>query len=312
MTRAALVAGSVLIDALAGDPPALPHPVRAIGATIAAVEPVVRAALPATPAGELAGGALLSLGVIAGASLVAAMTTRIPAAELAAGASTLALRNLLDEAGAVAHKLDAGDLAGARVQVARIVGRDTAGLDYGGVARATIETLAESTCDGVIAPLCYLTVGGVPAAYAFKAVSTLDSMIGHLEAPYTSFGRFAARLDDAANYVPARLTAIAIVCAAQILFGRGAPAYATWMRDGDCHRSPNAGQTEAAMAGALGVRLGGPNAYAGTTMPGAVFGAEYRPAHPGDVGRAMTVCAVASSLAYGLAIAVARAIDARA
>jgi adenosylcobinamide-phosphate synthase len=310
MTRAALVAGAVLIDALAGDPPSLPHPVRTIGAAIAAGEPMVRAALPATPVWEVAGGALLSLGVIAAASIAAAIATRIPAAEVAAGASTLALRNLLDEAGAVAHKLDVADLAGARLRVARIVGRDTAALDSDGVARATIETLAESTCDGVIAPLCYLTLGGVPAAYAFKAVSTLDSMIGHLEAPYTSFGRFAARLDDAANYLPARLTAIVIVCAAQILFGRGAPAYAAWMRDGDCHRSPNAGQTEAAMAGALGVRLGGPNEYAGVATPGAFFGGEYRPAQPRDIGRAMMVCAVASSLAYGLAIAIARAIDA--
>jgi len=177
--------------------------------------------------------------------------------------TTLAARDLLDEAASVIASLETGDLARARVRVARIVGRDTAHLDAAELARATIETLAESACDGIVAPLLTLAVGGVPLALAFKAASTLDSMIGHMEPPHTFLGRSSARLDDLACYVPARITALLIASCAPIVDGDRTRALAVLRSDGHRHRSPNAGRPEAAMAGALGVRLGGANCYDG-------------------------------------------------
>jgi hypothetical protein len=161
------------------------------------------------------------------------------------------------EASAVTARLEYGDVCGAQRYVARIVGRDTAQLDAPEIARATIETLAESACDGIIAPLLALAIGGVPLALAFKAASTLDSMIGHIEPPYTFLGRASARLDDVACYLPARITAFLIAGCAPLVGADARRAFAVLRADGHRHRSPNAGRPEAAMAGALGVRLGG-------------------------------------------------------
>jgi adenosylcobinamide-phosphate synthase len=168
----------------------------------------------------------------------------------------LAQRSLWQHVDGVARALDAGDLAAARRAVARIVGRDTAALDSGGVARAAIESLAESFCDGIAAPWFWLILGGPAGTWIYKATNTADSLIGHREAPWGPFGWAAARLDDALNWVPARLAGM-LLC---LLAGGG---WGTLWRDHAAHASPNAGWTEAAMAGALSVRLGGPICYDG-------------------------------------------------
>jgi adenosylcobinamide-phosphate synthase len=218
--------------------------------------------------------------------------------------TALATRSLLDEARAVVRALEASDLDLAQQRLARIVSRDTAHLDEAEVSRAVIETLAESACDGIVAPLFWLTAGGVSCAMSYKAINTLDSMIGHPEPCYRYFGRVAARLDDIANLVPARLTALAIVAAARIQGLDAGRARRIWRRDGDNHASPNAGQSEAAIAGALGVRLGGANSYDGHLHAAPHLYAEGRPATVRDAKAALSLVAIVSGLAFGAALVV--------
>jgi adenosylcobinamide-phosphate synthase len=236
---------------------------------------------------ELCSGAALTAAVVAGTyylgrKAIHVSTARSPVlgnlVEVILAWNCLAARNLEQEASSVASALDGGDLRLARRRLARIVGRDTEYLDTHEICRAVIETLAESASDGILAPFFYLALGGVPLALAYKAVNTLDSMIGHADERYFYFGKAAARLDDAANYLPSRLTAGAIVVAAY--FQNDADpeaAWQTWRRDGDKHKSPNAGQPESAMAGALHVQLGGDNIYDGETVRAARMGAEFPP-----------------------------------
>lgn len=309
----ATILAACVLDLSLGDPPGIPHPVRWIGAAIAGGEQFVRARFGPTPSGERMAGATLAIAIVlgsAGATAAAlAITRRLDrrlgwAAEVILAASALATRDLLHECGGAYRALADHDLPRARIALARIVGRDTHALDEAGVARAIIETLAESTCDGVIAPLVYLAFGGVPAAVAFKALSTLDSMIGHREPPYTFFGTVAARLDDAANFLPARCAALAIAVCAPLVSGSTRRALATVAADALAHRSPNAGFPEAAMAGALGVRLGGPLAYDGAPAPSPLLGAAGRVPDAHDVACAMRLCASAAlfaSLAASLA-----------
>jgi adenosylcobinamide-phosphate synthase len=218
------------------------------------------------------------------------------ALESALGWTTIAIRDLLCESANVRAALEANDLARARTQVARIVGRDTHDLSYGEIARATIETLAESLCDGIVAPLFALAVGGAPAALAFKAASTLDSMLGHIEPPYTDLGYASAKLDDVLCWLPARIAALAVVAVAPVAGGRIDVAFATLRADGRRHASPNAGRPEAAMAGALGVRLGGTNAYDGALVHAPELGAGFAHATIGDVRRAERVTLAAAAL----------------
>ena len=171
-------------------------------------------------------------------------------------APALAIRSLYDHVMPVAHALKTGDLEAARARVAMIVGRDVTTLDETGVARAAIESLAESVCDGVVAPLFWLLVAGLPGLWAYKAINTADSLIGHREARWRAFGWAAARTDDVANLAPARISGV-LLCAA------GWGGWRTMVRDARNHASPNAGWPEAAMAGALGLRLAGPIAYDG-------------------------------------------------
>jgi adenosylcobinamide-phosphate synthase len=270
------------IDLIAGDPEWLPHPVRAMGRLIAAGESVAKPGRH-SPARDLVLGAVLTVVVVTMTALVTLAVLRLarqlhPGIALATEAllawTVLATGSLLTEAVRVIRALEHGDIALARARLARIVGRDTATLSSSEVARGVIETLAESTCDGIVAPLCYLVAGGVPAALTYKAVNTLDSMIGHRDPPYLYFGRVAARLDDVANFVPARLAALAITVGGACC-GRGVTsALRVWRRDHASHDSPNAGHPEAAMAGALGVRLGGTNYYDGLPAAKPVLGAE--------------------------------------
>ena len=267
------IAVAYLLDWIAGDPEWFPHPVRLIGRTTQAAEKMLRRP-GQTARAELIAGAALTVAVV-GLSYVSTAKAVKWGAGILLGWTCLATRNLIDESLAVIRALEKPDLPQARQRLARIVGRDTQALNETEVHRALIETLAESACDGIVAPLFYMAAGGVPLAMAYKAVNTLDSMIGHADQRYFYFGKTAARLDDVVNYIPARLTALAIVAVAGM---ESKSSLKTWRRDGSKHKSPNAGQPESAMAGALRVRLGGRNTYAGETMEAPLLGAEFE--HP--------------------------------
>jgi len=195
-----------------------------------------------------------------------------------------------------------GDLLSARQQAARIVGRDTQELNEPEVIRAVIETLAESASDGIVAPMFYLAIGGVPAALAYKAINTLDSMIGHRDKHYEFFGKCAARLDDVASFIPARVTALLLVCAAWALHLDWRGAWRITRRDGAKHKSPNAGRTEAAMAGALGVRIGGTNSYEGERHDGQYLGDMHTPLDDHALRNALRLTGCVSLLMFALCL----------
>ena len=289
-------------DLVLGDPEWFPHPVRGFGVVISKGEKWLRP-LACGPAREFAAGATLSLSVVSTAWALG--RPKHPVWQILLAWTALATRSLLEEAGAVICALEARDLGLARRRLSRIVGRDTAHLDETGISRAVIETLAESACDGIVAPLFWMAAGGVSCAMAYKAINTLDSILGHPEPPYRYFGRAAARLDDAANFLPARLTALCIVTAAKLqrLDARG--ALQIWRRDGDCHASPNAGQTEAAIAGALNVQLGGPSTYDGAPHDAPVLHPEGCPASLREAKAALRLVALVSGIAFGAALLVA-------
>lgn len=210
----------------------------------------------------------------------------------------LAARSLDDHVRPVLAALEAGDLVAARRRVGMIVGRETGGLDEAGVARAAIESLAESFCDGVVAPLFWLAVGGLPGVWAYKAINTADSLIGHPEEPLRAYGWAAARIDDLANLIPARLSGV-LVC---LVSGGG---WRVMLRDHALHASPNAGWPEAAMAGVLGVRLAGPVSYDGMLIKKPWIGKEGAEAGAAELRRALTVyrraCTVLGLGALGIA-----------
>ena len=283
MSSRNVLAAAYLFDWIAGDPQWFPHPVRLIGRGIDEGERVLRRP-GQTHAAELAAGGVLTLGMVVVAYLSAAKTIawmkerdrRLGfVAETLLAWTCLASRSLHDEASAVVNALEKHDIVLARQRLSRIVGRDTQSLSEQEISRAVIETVAESCSDGVIAPLFYMALGGVPLAMSYKAVNTLDSMIGHADDRYFYFGKIAARLDDVANFVPSRLTALGIITAALIEDASPTAALQTWRRDGAEHKSPNAGQPESAIAGALQVRLGGENYYAGELLASPLIGEEF-------------------------------------
>lgn len=214
-------------------------------------------------------------------------------------------RSLRAEAGAVHDMLDRGDLAAARQRVSHLVGRDPSVLDADGVARAAVESVAENTCDAVVAPLLWGAVAGVPGLLGYRAANTLDAMVGYRSPRYANFGWAAARLDDALNLLPARITAVLIAVAAPAAGAHATGALRTAVHDGHRHPSPNSGYSEAAYAGALGVRLGGRNVYAGHAEDRPTMGAGPAP-RPGDIPRASRLCAAVTMAAAVVASAVAR------
>ncbi|HEX3879814.1 MAG TPA: adenosylcobinamide-phosphate synthase CbiB, partial [Bryobacteraceae bacterium] len=282
-----------------GDPEWLPHPVRWFGALTSQGERVARRWC-CSPVSELIAGAAVTAAIVCSGAVIGSPKDELWQALL--GWSALATRSLLNEARAVVRAIEAGDIGLARQRLARIVGRDTELLDEPEIARATIETLAESACDGIVAPLFWLALGGARAGLAYKAINTLDSMIGHPEPPYRYFGLAAARLDDAASFIPARLTALAIAAAALVTRRNARDALLVWHRDGGRHASPNAGQSESAMAGTLGVRLGGINTYGGQMHASPLLNAEARLPNVADIQRAISHVAVVSALAFGAAL----------
>jgi adenosylcobinamide-phosphate synthase len=209
----------------------------------------------------------------------------------------LATRSLYDAAQAVGKALRRNDLASARRRVAMIVGRETDRLDEEGVRRATVETVAENLVDGIVAPLLYAVMGGGPLAMAYKMVNTLDSMVGYKNERYRDFGKAAARFDDLANWLPARLTVPLVALAAAFLNGRWRSVFVLAWRDGQKHTSPNAGLPEAAFAGVLAVRLGGPNRYHGVMVAKPWIGSAFGPVRAGDISRACDLMLLTAVLA---------------
>jgi len=254
---------AVLLDLLLGDPRWLPHPVRLIGRGIAALENPLRR----VTSSQRVNGALLAIVVIAGTGGVTCAVLKIAAAihpraadilSVAFLYTALSIRDLGKHGMDVYRALKSGNLAAARARVSFMVGRDTEMLDEKGVIRAAVESVAENTVDGIIAPLFFAVLFGPVGAMMYKAASTLDSMVGYRNEKYLHFGRASARLDDAANFLPARITAPLMGLAALITGNRPVQALRICLRDRKNHASPNSGIPEAAMAGALGVQLGGP------------------------------------------------------
>ena len=296
-------------DLLIGDPRWFPHPVRGIGLAIHWGERVLRRTIP----WERVAGALL-VAVIVGASyagswwLLHATMAHSSWVGFAVGVvllfSCLSTRDLAIESRQVLKALEADDLPLARRRVARIVGRETHQLDVPEIVRATIETIAESTLDGIVSPLFYFILGGVPLAVAYKAVNTLDSMIGHRSARYLKFGWAAARLDTWANWIPARLSAVLFAVAAWLCRFRVSASWRCAWRDGHGGPVPNAGIPEAAVAGALGVRLGGVNWYEGRAVEMPSMGDPVQPLEPPRIREAIRLMYACSVAGWVMAIGV--------
>jgi len=289
---------AVVLDLIAGDPPRWPHPVRTMGRLIDGLEPVFRK-LPLF--GHLA-GLLFSFSLVSltgfGIWALVLFLTRwwAPAGTIISVILiyyTISIRSLYEAAMVVYRALSRHDLVAARESVGMIVGRDTSEMVEMDVARATVETVAENFVDGVLAPLFFAALGGAPLAMVYRMINTLDAMVGYRTPAYRAFGWASARLDDLVNWLPARLAMPMIALAAHLAFGRGRKAWRTAWRDGRRHPSPNAGRPEAAFAGGLGVKLGGPSAYDGKRVDKPFLGDGYGDVHLEHIPKACGLMMVA-------------------
>lgn len=294
LSLGALVLGFFL-DLLIGDPHFIYHPIRLVGNLIAVTEKGLRRIFPKTQRGELTAGVFLVV-------IVIGITTAVPALLLyLAGCiapevrfvletimcyQLLATKSLKDESMKVYDKLKEGNLPESRRAVSMIVGRDTACLDESGVTKAAVETVAENTSDGIIAPMLFMAVGGAAFGYFYKAINTMDSMVGYKNEKYLYFGRFAARLDDVVNYIPARLAACLMTVATVFVSLDIKEAWRIYRRDRHNHASPNSAQTEAVMAGALNVQLAGDAWYFGKLHKKETIGDDTRTVEYEDIRRA--------------------------
>ncbi|WP_233491100.1 cobalamin biosynthesis protein [Blastococcus sp. TBT05-19] len=300
-TAAGLAVG-VLADLLLADPRSH-HPVAGFGTAAAALER--RLWQDSRPAGAVFWLVLVG-GTVAGGTAADRATRGRPALRTAlTAAATWAVlggTSLGQAADRMHEALAAGDLAAARAVLPSLAGRDPSTLDEAGLVRATVESVAENTSDAAVAPLFWGAVAGLPGLLGYRAVNTLDAMVGYRSARYARFGWAAARADDVANWVPARLTAALTVAVAPLAGGSAAGAWRTWRRDGAAHPSPNAGRCEAALAGALGIRLGGRNVYGGRVEDRPPLGDGPAPARA-DVVRAVRLSRWVWVLAGALAVA---------
>lgn len=301
---AAILLGFVL-DWLFGDPVFIPHLVVGIGKMITRFERGLRKAFLKTPNGELSAGVALAVSVPfmsfglchlllwLGGFIHPCM--RLTLASLICW-QCLAARSLAQAGEKVEKALASPDINDARQAVAQVVGRDTTALDRAGIIRAAVETVAENTCDGVIAPLFWLAVGGAPLGVLYKAVNTLDSMVGYKNEKYLYFGRASARLDDVLNYIPARISALLMITSARLCVFNAQNAWYIFKRDRYNHKSPNSAQSESACAGALGIRLGGNAVYFGRLVEKPTIGDALRECEPRDIGRANRLMLCTSAL----------------
>lgn len=280
-----------IIDIILGDPYSLPHPIRAIGTLISKFEKFVRSRFN----NLRKGGVFLAVAVIAISTLapllILILCYRINvilgvAIESVMCWQLVAARCLQKESMKVYRAILENDTEKARKAVSMIVGRDTAVLDGNGIIKAAVETVAENTSDGVTAPMMYISAGGAALGFLYKAVNTMDSMIGYKNEKYADIGRFAARLDDLLNYIPSRLTALAMILSAYLLRLDGKNAFHIWKRDRRKHASPNSAQTESVCAGALDIRLAGDAYYFGELHKKEFIGDDIRPPESEDIRRA--------------------------
>ncbi|MFA6079627.1 MAG: adenosylcobinamide-phosphate synthase CbiB [Candidatus Omnitrophota bacterium] len=303
-----LLISAYLADLVFGDPEWLPHPVRWMGRMISVLEVNLRGG---SVRAERLKGALLVVTVIGISAICSYLFIYLAgkinqllgaAAWIYTAYTTIAVKDLLDRARTIMHQLNKGDIANARTELSGIVSRSTAELDEDKVTVSTIESLAENTSDGVIAPLFYLILGGPVLAIAYKSINTLDSMVGYKNEKYINLGWFSARLDDLANFIPARISGLLISVSSAIL-GRGFKApFNMMLRDGRKHPSPNSGVPEAAMAGALGIRLGGSWVYDGKASDKPFLGDEARSVENGMISEASSICFVASFLMVSIGV----------
>ena len=292
-TALALILG-FLIDLLLGDPRWLYHPVRIIGNGISLLEKILRRMFPKTPGGEKTAGFFLVLLICIGSGGVPFLLLYLAyhihtvlgiALETFMCYQMLAVKSLKAESMRVYEALKKPDLPGARTAVSMIVGRDTRSLSAAGVTKAAVETIAENTSDGIIAPLFYMAIGGPALMFLYKGINTMDSMLGYKNDKYLYFGRCSAKLDDVANFFPARISGWLMVAAAFVCGMDGKNAAKIYRRDRRNHASPNSAQTEAAMAGALDVQLAGNACYFGKLYEKPTIGDPIRAVEPEDIRR---------------------------
>ena len=307
-TALALVLG-FFIDLLVGDPRWLYHPVRIIGKGISFLEAHFRRWFPKTQKGERIGGFLLVIFICAGSAAIPLAILYVAYkihTLLGIGIETffcyqmLAVKSLKQESMRVFEELEKGDLKGARYAVSMIVGRDTQSLDEIGVTKAAVETVAENTSDGIIAPLFYMAIGGPVLMFFYKGVNTMDSMVGYKNEKYLNFGRYAAKLDDILNYIPARISAWLMIAGAKFCGFDSKNAVKIFKRDRYNHASPNSAQTEAVMAGALDIQLAGNAYYFGKLCEKPTIGDAIRPVEKEDIPRANQLLYVSAALGTGI------------
>ncbi|MCI6937364.1 MAG: adenosylcobinamide-phosphate synthase CbiB [Clostridiales bacterium] len=290
----ALILGFCL-DLLIGDPHGIPHPVALIGKLIDVTEKGMRKAFPKTVRGENFAGAAIWLIVVTVSTALPALLLWLAysanrwlglALETVMCAQILATKSLRQESMKVYDALQTGDLEKARHAVSMIVGRDTQRLDEAGVTRAAVETVAENTSDGIIAPMLFLAIGGAPLGFFYKAVNTMDSMLGYVEMPYKNVGLVPAKMDDFFNFLPARISALLMLAAGTVLGMDGKNGWKIFRRDRYHHASPNSAQTESVCAGLLGLRLAGDAWYHGVLHKKKYIGDPLREIEPGDIPKA--------------------------
>jgi adenosylcobinamide-phosphate synthase len=298
-----------LIDLLLGERGLFMHPIRVIGLMISYGEKILRKRQLHTSGSQFIAGAILAILVILISYLVPFMMIGIlekihPLAGWVLNTylcyQILATRSLKTESMKVHAALIDKDVEKARRMLSYIVGRDTVLLNEERIVKATVETVAENTSDGVIAPMIYMLIGGAPLGLLYKAINTLDSMIGYQNEKYQYFGKFAARLDDVANYFPSRITAILMIMSCYFCRLNGKEAIRIFRRDRWNHKSPNSGQTESVCAGALCIQLGGTNSYFGKTVIKKTIGDDRRSVNPDDIAQANLLMLTASWMAIVL------------
>lgn len=292
MEIAIIILAAFVLDMLFGDPRWLYHPIVAIGKLISIFEKILRHIFPKTEKGELIGGFFLTV-------LVVGISFIIPFLALKyIGMVDIRLRYVLEtfwcwqifaakslkkESMRVYKEIETKNLSGARKYLSWIVGRDTAELDFKQITKAVVETVAENTSDGVIAPMMFMFIGGAPLGFLYKAINTLDSMVGYKNDQYMFFGRFSAKVDDVANYVPARITGVAIAVGSFFVGLNTKNSFKVLIRDRRNHKSPNSGYPESACAGALSVQLAGDAYYFGKLFKKKTIGDDIRPIEPFDI-----------------------------
>ena len=290
----ALILGFFL-DLLIGDPHGIPHPVVYIGKLIDVTEKGMRKMFPKTVRGENFAGAAVWLIVVTVSAGIPLLVLHLAYGancwlglllETILCAQILATKSLKTESMKVYQALQTGDLSKARYAVSMIVGRDTQYLDEAGVTRAAVETVAENTSDGIIAPMLFLAIGGAPLGFFYKAVNTMDSMLGYVEMPYKNVGLVPAKMDDVFNYIPARISAFLMLAAGSLLGLDGKNGWKIFRRDRNNHSSPNSAQIESVCAGLLGLRLAGDAWYHGVLHKKKFIGDPIREIEPEDIPRA--------------------------